>query len=116
MTAHHRTKGRQAEVAARDYLNAAGLVCERIPAGATLDRGDLVLVDTRGRRICVEVKNMRDANAAIAAGLRELPAEQANAGAEFGVVVQRPHGVPHPAQFRVVMTLETFARLLGATT
>jgi hypothetical protein len=41
VTNRSKAKGDWLERTARDYLAEAGVPCERIPAGATLDRGDL---------------------------------------------------------------------------
>lgn len=107
-----RTKGRQAETAVRDFFTAAGFVCERIPAGEKDDRGDLVLV-VGGVRFCVQVKHYADTNRAIREGQAELPAQSAACRADHGLVVQRPKGVPDPAGYRAVFTLEELAALLA---
>jgi len=45
MTHPNRAKGNQFERDCRDYLLSKGVFCERIPAGATNDLGDLWLPD-----------------------------------------------------------------------
>jgi hypothetical protein len=107
-----RRKGLQAEAQARDYLCSHGLVCERIPCGAAIDRGDLVLVDHQGDRFCVQVKHYADTARAVREGLAELPGQMEACGALFGFVIQRPAGVTDPARWRVVMTLEQMVAIL----
>jgi len=51
----NKDKGAAAERASCDYLNLRGIEAERVPAGATLDRGDLWIPDKNWP--AVQVKN-----------------------------------------------------------
>lgn len=116
-----RRKGVAAESAVRGFLHGyhgndddrPWLVCERIPAGAADDRGDLVLIDGDGDHWCLEIKAYTDTGRAVTDGMRELPREQENAGAPFGAVVVRPRGVTDPRRWFVVMELQQFAEVVS---
>jgi hypothetical protein len=77
------------------YLNAHGFPhAERMPAGATLDRGDLAgVIDRDGDRWTVEVKRQRDqSNGNIASWCREAAAEAENGGTLGWIVVGKKWG------------------------
>jgi len=76
-----KAKGSKHEKAVRDYLVAHGFPhVERMPAGATLDRGDLSgVVDRDGDRWTVEVKCQHDQTPGnVASWCREAAAEWGN--------------------------------------
>lgn len=72
------------------------------------DRGDVAGVD----EMCVEIK--AHASHSYGAWLLETERERINAGVPYGVLVHKPAGLglASVSQWRVVMTLDTFVRLL----
>ena len=85
----------------------------RRPNGAN-DRGDLTGVHTfRGHRVVVEVKDY-NGSVQVKPWLDQAEAERGNDDAAIGVVVFKRSriGYSNPAEHGVLMTLETFARLL----
>lgn len=104
-----KAKGTAAESAFRDHLRACGIRAERIPAGATHDRGDILAHPDW----CLEVKHYTDTAAAVSKGLADLAVEQANAGTPYGAVVVRRRGKPDPADWAVVVPMSTLVRLMG---
>lgn len=105
-----KAKGSKAERDVADFLAAVGVPCERIPAGATLDRGDLWVPNAAWPTI--DVKNQQ---ALDLAGWIDRAQEQAyNAGREAGVVWHKRRGKASPADWYVTMTGADFAALMGA--
>lgn len=105
-----RAKGRQAESGARDFLRANGFpTCERIPAGAEEDRGDLSGVPG----FTVQVKHYADPARAVREGIAGAIAQQGRAGTRWAAAIVRPPGKPNPAEWRVVMTLDQWADLVA---
>ena len=100
-----KVKGAAFERLIADYL-AEQLPCERIPAGATLDRGDLWT-----EAAAIQCKNHRTLS--LGAWLRDTIAQQCNAGKRFHALVVKRKGATDPAQQFVVMSLEQFRELLG---
>ena len=98
-------KGSAFERLIADYL-AERNPCERIPAGATLDRGDLWT-----EAAAIQCKNHRTLS--LGAWLRDAMEQQANAGKRLHALVVKRKGTTAPAEQFVVMTLEQFRELLG---
>jgi hypothetical protein len=88
-----------------DYL-AERMPCERIPAGATLDRGDLWT-----EAAAIQCKNHRTLS--LGAWLRDAMEQQVNAGKRLHALVVKRKGATAAADQFVVMTLEQFRELLG---
>ncbi len=88
-----------------DYL-AERMPCERIPAGATLDRGDLWT-----EAAAIQCKNCRSLS--LGAWLRDAMKQQANAGKRWHALVVKRKGTTDPAEQFVVMSLQQFRELLG---
>lgn len=107
-----RRKGLEAENTAAAFFNACGFVCEPIVNGRPVDHGDILLLDDDGDAWILEVKAGKSVGDAVTQGMRELPAEQENAGAPFGAVVVRPRGVTDPARWFVVMDARQFTEVL----
>jgi hypothetical protein len=101
-------KGSAYERLIADYLTAEGFPCERIPAGATADRGDLWIPVIEWPTI--DCKNHKTS------GLGpwvDRAAEQAhNAGRHAGVVVHKRHGITDPARQFVTTSLEMFLAIM----
>ncbi len=79
------------------------------------DRGDIAGVRTiRGGRVVIEVKDYAG-QVQVKPWLDEAEVERGNDDAAVGIVVFKRRGVPYtdPSEHGVLMTLETFARLLA---
>lgn len=98
-------KGSTFERLIADYL-AERMPCERIPAGATLDRGDLWT-----EAAAIQCKNHRTLS--LGAWLRDAMEQQQNAGKRLHALVVKRKGSATPAEQFVVMSLEQFRELLG---
>ena len=99
-----KAKGSAFERLVRDYL-AESIPCERIPAGATEDRGDLWTPAA-----CVQCKNHRSLS--LGAWLQQTRQQQRNAGKPLHALIVKAKGTTNPADQFVVMTLEQFRTLL----
>ena len=100
-----KAKGASFERLIADYL-AERMPCERIPAGATLDRGDLWT-----EAAAIQCKNCRSLS--LGAWLRDAMEQQVNAGKRFHALVVKRKGSAAAAEQFVVMSLEQFRELLG---
>ena len=100
-----KAKGSTFERLIADYL-AQRMPCERIPAGATLDRGDLWT-----EAAAIQCKNHRTLS--LGAWLRDAVEQQRNAGKRLHALVVKRKGTTAPAEQFVVMSLEQFRELLG---
>jgi hypothetical protein len=98
-------KGSAFERLIADYL-AERIPCERIPAGATLDRGDLWTATA-----AIQCKNHRTLS--LGAWLDATQQQQHHAAKPFHALVVKRKGTTDPAQQFVVMTLEQFRDLLA---
>jgi hypothetical protein len=107
----NKAKGSAAERASCDYLNSRGIEAERVPAGATLDRGDLWVPDKNWPAI--QVKN--HARLDLAGWVDDVEAQAVNAGRETGIVVHKRRGKGNPASWYVTCTLETLVTLMEGT-
>ena len=108
-----KNKGDRAEREACLYLTAATghIVERRFGAGMENDKGDLVgIPDT-----VIQIANWKDTNAAVLQKPREAEQQRINAKAEYAVTLvrykKRP-GCKHGDNWRVVMTIEQYARLI----
>lgn len=109
MTNKHKRKGSLAERQVADYLLSLGIPCERIPAGASADRGDLWVPIIEFPTI--DVKNQA---ALDLAGWVDRAHEQAdNAGRVAGVVWHKRRGKASPADWYVTTSGHSFLKLLG---
>jgi hypothetical protein len=100
-----KAKGSAFERLVCDYL-AQHLPCERIPAGATLDRGDLWTPHA-----AIQCKNHRTLS--LGAWIAQTLEQQQNAGKRLHALVVKRKGTTDPAEQFVVMTLDQFRSLLS---
>ena len=102
-----KAKGSTAERDVVDFLRDNGFpYAERRLAGSSKDRGDVAGVPG----VVLEVKNQ--AQQTLAAWVDEALLEQANDGADFGVVVHKRRGKGNAGEWYATFTLAQFARLL----
>lgn len=113
-----RKKGTLMETSVVEYLrkafgDAEGTICRAAMHGAS-DEGDIHGLRHRGERIVIEVKNRRRYEPR--EWLEEAEIERGNADAGYGVVVFHLNGVgtARMGEQAVLMTLETFCKILGA--
>lgn len=100
-----KAKGSAFERLVRDYL-AERFPCERIPPGATIDRGDLWTPHA-----AIQCKNHRTLS--LGAWLAATVQQQQNAGKRYGVLVIKAKGTTDPAQQFAVLTLQQLRSLLS---
>ena len=104
MTNAAKAKGSAFERLVCDYL-AEVVACERIPAGATLDRGDLWTPPAS-----IQCKNRQTLS--LGAWLDETLAQQANAKRPYHWLVVKRKGSTDPARQFAICTLEQARALL----
>ena len=104
----NKAKGSAAERASCDYLNVRGVEAERVPAGATLDRGDIWVPDKNWPAI--QVKN--HARLDLAGWVDDVAIQARNAGRETGIVIHKRRGKGNPASWYVTCTLDTLITLI----
>ena len=102
-----KVKGAAFERLVADYL-AQQFPCERIPAGATLDRGDLWTPNT-----AIQCKNHRSLS--LGAWLDDTTAQQQNADKRFHALVVKRKGTTNPACQFAVMDLQQLRTILSET-
>jgi Holliday junction resolvase len=102
-------KGSLAERQVADYLLSLGIPCERIPAGASADRGDLWVPVIEFPTI--DVKN--HATLALAEWVDRANEQAHNAGRVAGVVWHKRRGKTSPADWYVTTSGHNFLKLLG---
>ena len=108
-----KNKGDRAEREACIYLTAATghIVERRFGAGMENDKGDLIgIPDT-----VIQCANWKDTNAAVLQKPREAEQQRINAKAKYAVTLVRYKKRPnckHGDNWRVVMTIEQYARLI----
>lgn len=107
MTNPQKAKGSAFERLVRDYL-AEHIDCERIPAGATLDRGDLWT-----KHCAIQCKAHRTLS--LGAWLKDTLHQQANANKPLHALVVKRKGTTDPGSQLVVMTLEQLRTILSST-
>jgi hypothetical protein len=104
MSNPQKAKGSAFERLIRDYL-AQAIPCERIPAGAEIDRGDLWTPAA-----CIQCKNHRSLS--LGAWLSQTIQQQFSANKPLHALVVKRKGTTDPADQFVVMSLEQFRDLL----
>jgi hypothetical protein len=109
MANKHKQKGSRAEREVADYLLSLGIPCERIPAGASADRGDLFVPIIEFPTI--DVKN--HAALDLASWVDRAIEQAENAGRVSGVVWHKRRGKTSPADWYVTTTGHGFLKLLG---
>lgn len=105
MTSPQKAKGSAFERLVRDYLNEC-IPCERIPAGATLDRGDLWTT-----HCAIQCKSHRTLS--LGAWLKDTLTQQRNAAKPLHALVVKRKGTTDPGSQLVVMTLEQLRTILS---
>jgi hypothetical protein len=100
-----KAKGSAFERLVCDYL-AQAFPCERIPAGATLDRGDLWT-----EAAAIQCKNHRTLS--LGSWLTQTIEQQRNAGKRLHALIVKRKGTTDPSQQLVVMSLDQFRSLLS---
>ena len=100
-----KAKGSAFERLVRDYL-AECLHCERIPPGATIDRGDLWTPHA-----AIQCKNHRSLS--LGAWLTATIQQQQNAGKRLHALVVKRRGTTAPGDQLVIMTLQQLRSLLS---
>lgn len=100
-----KAKGSAFERLIADYLSQA-IPCERIPPGATLDRGDLWTPHA-----AIQCKNHRTLS--LGAWLAATAQQQHNAGKPYGFLVVKRKGTTDPAQQFAICTVEQLRTLLS---
>lgn len=109
MSNPQKAKGAAFERLIADYFNGRGIHCDRVPAGATLDRGDLWVPDLAFPTF--DCKNHRTPT--LGAWVDRASEQAANARRASGVVIHKRHGVTDPAEQFVTTSLAMFLPLLG---
>jgi hypothetical protein len=99
-----KAKGSAFERLVCDYL-AQAVPCERIPAGATLDRGDLWTPSA-----AIQCKNHRTLS--LGAWIDQTLEQQQNAAKALHALTIKRKGTTDPASQLVVMTLAQFRTIL----
>ena len=108
-----KNKGDKAEREAADVLSLETQykVERRFGAGMELDKGDLIGIPNT----VIQIANWKDTNAAILQKPREAEQQRINAKASHAVTLVRYKKGPnckHGDNWRVVMTIEQYARLI----
>lgn len=107
MTSRSKAKGSGAERAVVDHLRANGFPhAERRLAGSTKDRGDIAGVPA----VVIEVKNCE--RTTLGAWVDEALLEQANDGADFGIVWHKRRGRAEAGQWYATLNAAQLVRLL----
>ena len=110
MTSPQKRKGDKAERDVLGYLTECGISADRIPAGATLDRGDLWIASPQFPTI--DVKD--HATPQLGSWVERAAEQAANAGRTAGVVWHKRRGKTNPADWFVTMSGESFVALIKA--
>jgi hypothetical protein len=109
VTSRSKAKGSGAERAVVEHLRANGFPhAERRLAGSAKDRGDIAGVPS----VVIEVKNCE--RTALGAWVDEAVLEQANDGADYGVVWHKRRGRGDAGQWYATMPAAQLVRLLRA--
>lgn len=114
-----REKGTRMETAVtsylKDFFEDKGDTIGRSALKGSNDEGDIRGMYFRGGRIVIEVKNCRKYEPK--EWLRQAERERGNADAAYGVVVFHVNGIGlgNMEEQGVLMSLETFCRLIGGT-
>ena len=108
MSNPQKAKGAAAERQTCTYLNGRGVDAERVPAGATDDRGDLWIPDRRWPAI--QIKN--HARLDLSGWVNQVAVQAVNAKRDAGIVVHKRRGKANPADWYVTCTLEAFVTIM----
>lgn len=108
MSNPNKAKGSAAERAVCDYLNVRGIEAERVPAGATLDRGDIWVPDKRFPAI--QVKN--HARLDLAGWVEDVAVQAENASRYAGIVIHKRRGKGNPGSWYVTCTLSDLITII----
>jgi hypothetical protein len=111
MTNPQKRKGSDAERAVVEYLASLGVRAQRIPAGATDDRGDLFVPIIEWPSI--DVKNYSSYAGQLSHWLDRANDQASNGGRRFGVVWFKRTRKTNPADWYVAMTGEAFTTLMA---
>ena len=108
-----KNKGDRAEREACIYLTAATghIVERRFGAGQDKDKGDLTGIPNT----VIQIANWKDTNAAVLQKPREAEQQRLNAKVDHAITMVRFNKRPNCAEgdnWRVVMTIEQYARLI----
>lgn len=107
MTSRNKAKGSGAERAVVEHLRANGFPhAERRLAGSSKDRGDIAGVPA----VVIEVKNCERID--LAGWIDEAIVEQANDGADYGMVWHKRRGRGEAGQWYATMPAAQIVRLL----
>lgn len=107
MTSRSKAKGSSAERAVVEHLRANGFpYAERRLAGSTKDRGDIAGVPA----VVIEVKACERTE--LGAWVDEAVLEQANDGADYGVVLHKRRGRGNAADWYATLPAGQLVRLL----
>ena len=104
----NKAKGSAAERAVCDYLNVRSIEAERVPAGKTLDRGDLWIPDKNWPAI--QVKN--HARIDLSGWVDDVAIQAVNANRSAGIVIHKRRGKGNPGSWYVTSTLDAFVTLM----
>jgi Holliday junction resolvase len=104
----NKAKGSQAERQVRDFLQQQGVDCDRVPAGATKDVGDIFTYDKKWPAI--QVKNHKTIQLGVWVTEAQQQAEHANR--LTSIVVHKRKGKGSPADWYVTTTLQDFVNLM----
>ena len=108
MTNPQKRKGDRAERDVLGYLTECGISADRIPAGATLDRGDLWIASPQFPTI--DVKD--HATPQLAAWVDRAAEQAENAKRPCGVVWHKRRGKGSPAEWYVTMSGAAFISIV----
>ena len=111
MTSPQKRTGSDAERAVVEYLATLGVRAQRIPAGATDDRGDLFVPIIEWPSI--DVKNYSSYAGQLSHWIDRANDQAGNAGRRFGVVWFKRTRKTSPADWYVAMTGEAFTTLMA---
>ena len=111
MTNPQKRKGSDAERAVVEYLASIGVRAQRIPAGATDDRGDLFVPIIEWPSI--DVKNYSSYSGQLSHWIDRANDQAGNGGRRFGVVWFKRTRKTSPADWYVAMTGEAFTTLMA---
>jgi ABC-type cobalamin transport system ATPase subunit len=107
MTNSSKSKGSAFEKQVVDFLNGIGLHADRMPAGSTLDRGDISLDNWT-----IEAKNHRAIT--LASFVDEALAEQINGATDWHVVIAKRVGKGSVDDSYAVMTVGQWGEIVLA--
>ena len=110
MTNAAKAKGSAFERLLADYFISRGVPCERIPAGASADRGDLwvPLIEWPS----IDCKNHRTPS--LGAWVNRAAEQAHNLGRNAGFVIHKRHGVTDPGEQFVTSNVSMFLTMREA--